>query len=546
MNGCLLERVFGMVRIADGVPQAKKRYKPSAYAQTGMKGLLMLQRFGTSPVVRYILCSSILICFAHNASSQISELGHCVVELPISEDVVPGRYGFSLFSRAVTVPGFEYPFIDLDASAIATFVDDKLVPFSFPPLDQSNAAMPELVRQQDGSILGYNRVEGGFYILSPKTGTFRPLNLTGLDEIQSVTAYASLQAKAKHSEPSHGSPRMYGFLGQQLERLALITDTAMTPVDLPERWRPGGFPPAYIPGLGFFVEAQGTMMFRRSEDAEWTEISQYTNVIGLMANRPMQSLHAHLSDNETFFLRLSDRVLVGRFDEAEDRPEIVYQAAGKQIVHEPTGQVLIFPDEPYGSNWARNRPALANMKPVLHELQSHMPLIPDGDRIEQQFSGTVPFHQWMYHPESERTLIAHRLGVAAFDGDRVVDLEIFSQFSKFTKVFQRVGPKIIMHAIGRGFFEITHDLETREIFLPASGGSIGIEYSASLDSFIARSSSWTKVYLSHDLRSFHPANGDVEGIVSYIGDFFSGLGAILVARDAVYAVQACTLTNQTR
>lgn len=103
-----------------------------------------------------------------------------------------------------------------------------------------------------------------------------------------------------------------------------------------------------------------------------------------------------------------------------------------------------------------------------------------------------------------------------------------------------------MHAIGRGFYEITDDLEPREIALPESGGSIGIEYSALLDRFIVRSSSWSTVYLSDDLRSFHPANGDVEGIVSYIGDFSSGSGAILVARDAVYTVRACTLINQSR
>lgn len=506
----------------------------------------MLQRFGKSLVVRQILCSLLVGGFAQSASGQASEQDYCVAELPVSEDIVPGRNGFSIFSRAITVPGFEYPFIDLDASAIATLVGGKLVPFSVPPLDQSNAKMPKLVRQKDGAILAYNRAEREFYVLEPSTDGFKPLDLTGLDEIKSVVAYASLQAKTKHLERSHGSPRMYGFLGQRLERLAEISDTAITPVDLPKRWRPGGYPPANIPGIGFFVEAQGTMMFRQSEDAEWTEISQYTNVIGLMANRPMQTLHAHLSDNDTFYLRLSDRVLVGQISKAEGRPDIVYQAAGKQIVHEPTGQVLIFPDEPYGSGWARNKPALANMEPVLHELQNNMPMIPDGDRIEQQRSGTVPFHQWMYHPESERTLIAHRLGVAAYDGDNVTDLERFSQFSENMKVFHRVGAKIVMHAIGHGFFEITDDLEPREIVLPELGGSIGIEYSALLDRFIVRSSSWSTVYLSDDLRSFHPVNGDVEGIVSYIGDFSSGLGAILVARDAVYTVQVCTLTNHSR
>lgn len=541
MSEWLLSRsCFATPLITDSVLHAEKRDKPSVHAQTGMKGLLMLQRFGISSVIHQILGIFLFICFAQSAFGQASEQGHCVVELPVSEDIVPGRHGFSIFSRAVTVPGFEYPFIDLDASAIATLVDGKLVPFSFPPLDQSNAAMPKLVIQEDGSILGYNRVQGGFYILSPNTGTFRSLDLTGLDEIQSVTAYASLQAKAKHSEPSHGSPRMYGFLGQRLERLAEITDTAIAPVDLPERWRPGGYPPAYIPGIGFFVEAQGTMMFRQSVDAEWTEISQYANVIGLMANRPMQRLHAHLSEDGTFFLRLSDRVLVGQFNEEEDRPNIVYQAAGKQIVHEPTGQVLIFPDEPFGSGWARNRPGLASMEPALHELQNNMPMIPDGDRIEQQRSGTVPFHQWMYLPEREQTLIAHRLCVAAFDGERVVDLESFSQFSEFMKVFHRVGEKIVMHAIGRGFFEITDDLEPLEIFLPESGGSISIDYSAALDRYIARSSYWSTIYLSDDLRSFYPVNGDVAGIVSYIGDFSNVLGAVLVARGGVYAVRVCT------
>ena len=507
---------------------------------------LILQHIGILSVVRQIVFSVLVFIFAQSASGQASEQGYCVVELPVSEEIVPGRYGFSGFSRAVTVPGFEYPFIDLDASAIATIVDGKLVPFSFPPLDQSNVAMPELVSQEDGSILGYNRVEGGFYVFSPNTSTFRPLDLTGLDEIHSVTAYAPLQAKTNHTTPSHGSPRMYGFFGQQLERLVDITDNAITPVDLPKRWRPGGYPPAYIPGIGFFVEAQGIMMFRRSEDAEWTEISQYTNVTGLMANRPMQKLHAHLSANNTFYLRLSDRVLVGQINEAGDRPIILYQASGDQIVHEPTGQVLIFPDEAYGSGWARNRPALAKIEPVLHALQNHMPLPPDGVRIEQQRSGNVPFHQWMYHPESEQTLIAHRLGIAAFDGARVTDLTEFSLFSEHMKVFHRVGTRIVMHAIGRGFYEILDDLEPREIVLPEIGGSIGIEYSALLDRFIARSSSWSTIYLSDDLKSFRPAIGAVEDIVSYIGDFSGELGAIFVARDAVYSVQTCTPTTQSR
>lgn len=499
----------------------------------------MLQLFGKPSLLSLFLYFFLVIGIAQSATGQSSEQEYCIVELPVSEGIVPGQYGFSRSSRTITVPGFEYPFIDLGASSIATIVDSKLVPFSFSPLDQSNAAMPELVSQEDGSILAYNRVEGGFYVLVPNAGAFRPLDLTGLDEIRSVTAYASLQTKAKHSQPSHGSPRMYGFLGQQLERLAQITDTAITPVDLPKRWRPGGFPPAYIPGIGFFVEAQGTMMFRQSQDAEWIKISHYANVIGLMANRPMQSLHAHLSDDGTFFLRLSDRVLVGQINEAEDRPNIVYQAAGKQIVHEPTGQVLVFPDEPYGSNWARNRPPLARMESVLHELQYSAPVMPNGDQLEQQRSGTVPFHQWIYHPESERTLIAHQFGVAAFDGDRVADLEDFSQFSGQMKIFHRVGVKTVMHAIGSGFYEITADLKLREIVLPEIGGSIAIEYSAVLDLYIASAPSWSTVYLSRDLRGFYPVNGDVEGMVSYAGDFVSDLSAVLVARSGVYFVQIC-------
>ena len=506
----------------------------------------MLQKFGILSVLRQILYSVLVICFAQGATGQTSEQEHCIVELSVSEDIVPGRYGFSSFSRAVIVPGFEFPFIDLDASSIATIVDGKLVPFSLPPLDQSNAAMPKLVSQEDGTILAYNRVDRRFYVLAQNSGAFRPLDLMDIDEIQSATAYASLQALTQHSEPSHGSPRLYGHRDEPLEPLVHITDTAITPVEMPKMWRHIEFPPAYITGIGYFVEAQGSMMFRRDEETEWAEISRYANVIGVMANRPMQRLHAHLSNDGKFFLRLSDRVLVGQINEAEDRPNIVYQAAGKQIVHEPTGQVLVFPDEPYGSGWARNRPALASMEPVLHELHNTMPMIPDGDRLEQQRSGTVPFHKWIYHPESERTLIAHQLGVAAFDGDRVVDLENFSQFSDYVKVFHRVGVKTVMHAIGRGFFEITVDLEPREIVLPELGGSIGIEYSALLDRYIARSSSWSTVYLSRDLRSFYPVNGEVEGIVSYIGDFSSGLGAILVARDGVYTVQVCTPPSQSR
>lgn len=481
----------------------------------------------------------LLIGFSQIALGRSAEQEHCIVELPVSDDIVPGQYGFSRFSRAVIVPGFQYPFIDLEASKVATIVDGKLVPFSLPPLDQSNSAMPELISQEDGTILAYNRVDRRFYALTPNSEAFRPLDLKGIEEIQNAIAYASLPALTQHSEASHGAPRLYGFRNEPLKQLVHITHSAISPVEMPEMWRHIEFPPAFIPGIGYFAEAQGAMMFRRGEDTEWAEISRYANVIGLMANRPMQTLYAHLSNDGTFFLRLSDRVLVGRISEAEDRPDIVYQAAGKQVFHEPTGQVLVFPDEPYGVKWARNRPRLARMEAVLHELRSGSPMIPNGDQIGQQMLGTVPFHQWIYHPESERTLIAHRLGVASFDGDKVADLAEFSQFSKYMKTFDRVGPKIIMHAIGSGYYEITAELKPREIAVPEKSGSIAIEYSAVLNRYIASSSSWSTVYLSHDLERFYPVNGAVEGVVRYAGDFGGDGSAVLVARGGVYSVQMC-------
>jgi hypothetical protein len=52
--------------------------------------LLMLQRFGKSLVVRQILCSLLVICFAQSASGQASQQDSCVAELPVSEDIVLG------------------------------------------------------------------------------------------------------------------------------------------------------------------------------------------------------------------------------------------------------------------------------------------------------------------------------------------------------------------------------------------------------------------------------------------------------------------------
>ena len=236
---------------------------------------------------------------------------------------------------------------------------------------------------------------------------------------------------------------------------------------------------------------------------------------------------------------LEDRVLVGRMDDEEGKPVFGYQLAGDIVIHEPTGQVLVFANEPLAQN-GREEPPLMSTEDALYEAHPTGPRVVPGYRAAQQrSSGSLPFNSWVFHPPSGLTLIAHANGIAGFDGQMLRDLPALAPQPGTQRVLRRIGGRHVIELMGGGLAEITDDLQLRPISLPEEGGSIHLDYSALLDHFILRSRTWERVYTSPDLVQFSAVAGAYEPIVGLAGDLPAQKAVFVSSAGSGYLIQAC-------
>lgn len=471
---------------------------------------------------------------------------YCVSPLPMAEEVQPSEKGFSRFSNLWLVPDFEQAFINLGTSSVLTISDGTLVPFVMPPLAKDNRVVPHFFVRTNGETWAFERITKSLYRLDQDSDTFVEIELTNDSEITAEIAYGPLRPYPDLSSSGHSVPALYVSTGARLENTFEVTETGLAPIDVPSDWFRGGYPPITFDEIGSFLEAQGRMMFRRDGTKEWAEIGRYENIVGPMAQRQFSSfINAQVLSDDTFQLILNDRVMVGRFDGSMLAPSLDYQIAGQAVVHQPTGEVLVFPDEPHGNRADQDAPSLVNVEPLLHIAAAKQPQIPGGFRAMPQTVGPSIHTTSVFHKPTGLTLVTHAKGIAAFGQSGLTDVAIPSWHSYLAINLVSVGDRYVAHVIGQGFYEITEDLQFREIQFPEVGASIEISFSETLGQFIASSFDWQAVYTSTDLRDFSEVGGASTKIRDFVGDIPSENAAMLISASSAYLLGSCDVASQT-
>lgn len=473
------------------------------------------------------------ICCAGPAQAD----GFCSESLPLAAGVEPALDQLSASAELLVIPGFDRPLIDVGATSILTIEDGRLVPFDDPPLDLWNRLLPVLVRWPDGEVWAYSRVRPQLYRLSPETGAFVPLTLDGLSTLSGFSASGMMRRHADRRQDRYGEgvPPLYGYAD---DGLVEITQDGVRPLSLPEAWPAMGWVPIVVPELGTFLPAGSGLWFRRDEGTDWQEVARLEDAQSLYSQSPFEMFEVHRSEEGDLWVMLEDRVLVGRMDDEESAPVFGYQLAGDIVVHEPTGQVLVFANEPLAQN-GREEPPLVLTEDALYEARPAGPRIMPGYRAAQQLAGSVPFNSWIFHPPSGLTLIAHANGIAGFDGRTLRDLPALAPEPGMQRILRRIGDRHVIDLMGGGLAAITDELRLRPIPLPEEDELVDLDHSALLDRFILRSHEWNRMYTSPDLIRFSAVAGAYEPIVGLAGDLPAQEAVFVNSANSGYLIQAC-------
>ncbi|WP_167624002.1 hypothetical protein [Paracoccus sp. AK26] len=511
------------------------------------------QQFGL-PLIQMFKEGTIVIAGGNRASTLVSVAGSltfmicgaisaeadefCSKPLPLAEGVQPALGQLAITSELITFPGLDTPMINLGAKTILTVEDGQLVPFNDPPLDLWNRLMPVLVRWTDGEIWAYSRVKAALYRFAPDTGGFVRLPL---DQVEGLRGFSASGTKRRHEDrrrdhSNDGVPPLYALAGTGLLE---ITQDGVVPLMMPRDWKPGSWTPVTIENIGMFLPAGGEIWFRRDTGTKWRRIARLADVQSLYIQSPFEMFQVHQSASGDLWVMLEDRVLVGRIENDQDATVLDYQLSGEIIIHEPSGQVLVFPNEPLASN-GREQPPLVSAEDALYEAHPGNPKIVPGVQIAQQRSGSVPLNSAIFHAPSGLTLIAHEHGVAGYDGKSLRDLPMLAPDDGIKRVLRSIGGRYVVDELGGGLAEISADLQLRPIQMPEDRNSlIDLDYSALLGHFILRSSSWQRMYTSPDLVEFSAVTGNYEAIVGLAGDL-PEQGAVLVnSANSAYLIRGC-------
>lgn len=475
-------------------------------------------------------------------SFQVQAEEFCSKYLPLAKDVEAKQQSLSIFGRLIAFPGLKKPMIDIGAKTILTIEDGTLVPFDDPPLDLWNRLLPVLVRWPDGEIWAYSRVRPGLYRFDVAAGAFIPLLIETTFSLRAFAASGTLRRHEDRRQvrSNDGNPPLYAFTGLSRDRLVELTREGVSPVSLPETPGAAGWTPITSKDIGTFLPVKNEIWFRHMDGAKWHRIAQVREVRSLYKQSPFSMFQVHVSETGALWVMLEDRVLVGRLDDPSGWPKLNYQLAGDIFIHEPTGQVLVFANDPLSLD-GREKPPLAKTEDALYEARPVSPMIVPGFRTTQQNAGSVPLKSALYHEPSGLTLIAHAKGIAGFNGKMLQNLPGLASDSGETRVLRKVGDRYLIDVMGGGIAEIRENLSLRPINLPEEEtGLMNINFSPLLSRFIRQSSSWKRLYTSSDLVDFAPVSGEYEPIRALVGDLPEQSAFLANSAESGYLIQRCS------
>ncbi len=461
----------------------------------------------------------------------------CISPVAMSPDITLPNAGIARTSEVQVIEGYDSPFIKTGGAPILTIANRKLLVFDEPPLDQWNRLPPQVVRSSDGVTFAYSMVKPALYRLDKGARQFirEPVSDT-----PGLVRFAHSGWRRQHGDRTSITGRNGPIFAETEDGLAMFNDGILEKFSLPSDWRRSGAVPVHVPNVGWFLPVNGTVYFRRFDQAEWQIVSKIRDLRSVYGESPFDILQVrYQADTGIIWLMLFDRVMVGSFRPEDAFPKFDYQFSGNVVVHQPTGQVLVWSGEPRTQD-NFDQPKKYPGAPGLWEMTPGSPTTVGGFAAKPRMAGRANVSPSTFHRGSGFTIIGHEDGFASFDGSRLHNLPQLGSKAARKAFLYQVNDRTIVKAYG-WLAEVMDNLDVRPISLPVEQpGSIGLTYSPGLGRYFLRCDNCSSVYVSDDLITFQPVKGTSDPIVALPGDMPNGKAMIALSKRHAYLIEHCS------
>lgn len=460
----------------------------------------------------------------------------CISPVATSLTLLLPDTGIARTSKVQVIEGYERPFIETFGAPILTIANRKLLVFDEPPLDRWNRLPPQVVTSSDGVTFAYSMVKPALYRLDKGAGQFirEPVSDT-----PGLVRFAHSGWRRQHGDRTSTTGRDGPIFAETEDGLAMFNDDMLEKFSLPSDWRRSGSVPVHVPNVGWFLPVNGTVHFRRFDQTEWHVVSKIRDLRSLYGESPFDIFQVrYQADTSMIWLMLFDRVMVGSFRPEDAFPKFEYQFSGKVVIHQPTGQILVWSGEPRTRD-NFERPKKYPGEPGLWEMTPGSPTPVRGFAVKPRMAGRATISPSTFHRGSGFTIIGHEYGFASFDGSHLRDLPHLGSKAAHKAFLFRVGDRTIVKAYG-WLAEVMDNLEVRSISLPIDQpGSFRLAYSPGLGRYFLTCDNCESVYVSDDLITFQPVKGTSDRIVALPGDMPNGKAMIALSKKQAYLIERC-------
>ena len=401
----------------------------------------------------------------------------------------------------------------------------------------------------DGMVL-YNNAPPELAVLDGNVLVRHPLS-----DLPGLRGFTSDEEWATPKDGAH----LYAGVGEDLFE---VRRGRLIPFDTPDRWTPRDMPPSYFADVdGYFTTAGDRLWFRRQHAATWVPVAPVDAANGPLAISQTDRFGVEYDPaSGDLHVLLRDSVLVGRLGPEDASPVFFYEFSGSGFVH-PTGQVLAtwkqrWKPDAIGQQLRGRKPPWNDVDFGLWLLRPTGPERADGPRVQPFFTAgkkELATFEYFFHRESEKTLIEHSTGIAAFDGTRLHGVPSAPEWhdNELRHVpgrFLRLGDRVL-YVRPEGLWVLHSDLSFEPVALPEPlqrTTLISFDYSEALNRTIvagghdATGSKLSAAYATHDFTSYENVDGTAgRGIMQVLGDTADRRAAIAVSDNEVFLLTLC-------
>lgn len=485
-----------------------------------------------------IFLTLLTLNFGRNASAD----GLCVKDLEFDRESILGDRLFSSFGGMIPVESMGVAYLDLGSGIPVLKLDgDRISVALEPPLDQWNKLLPDFFFQSDDDIWAYTRVNPTLYRYDPSEQRFRRHSVS---EISQLKGFGRSDWRRRHEDRTDKTRSRIGT-GEVFVRVAnelfALSDGAMEKVSMPPSWNASNSVPINIIGLGSLSHVGGEIWFQAEARSDWKLVAEIKDLSSRYSQSPFSIFQVKFQpETGEVRLLLEDRVLVGEVADNGEEIEFDYQFSGDVVIHQPTGQVLVWAGEPLTEK-RRERPHRFQAVNGLWEMTAKQPTRVEGFAAEARLSegGNVPLQSNVHHRALGLTIVSHEGGFAIFDGETLEDVPALAKEEGQTFFLSLAGGRTFAKSHDR-LVEIKDDLSVVEIIPPKIPENLfDLYFSNILGGFIMFSRGWEHAYFTGDFQDYTEISGVSEPIIGVLGDLAFMPALIVYSASQVYAISEC-------